>query len=708
MARMATIRAQIAENKAEATFDKKSKAIDDRVARAASGKALAEAAQDASYNGGVPATPAADTSGEGGGGDDGKKLFGGRKIGRREAWVRLSILTESEHVKGVLEYWEDKEETRAALENAQVCISSDLRPPRPSMAFDDPLPSFASAQDNCFETIDKSTRLRNQLDVEHLAARDTADSARQVFDKLLDGTEMKITEATGVMRRWHDRCERVETLVNNSFSQLRRAVSMLTSRAVLNDRIPQPARGNLTRMGKQCDEVDGFLAKMAAPVDEATLPAGAPESTPPASDDEDDEGGGNEDGGKEGQRRGLRASKEDGAKDGGGKEGGKDGRRGSLTTVPVVAASKELGGQNGAMAASDISMAVASLLNINSADGGNSGTVSETDLRAAQALQLCQTSEAAILQLYEELRIDVANKRAYKGPESAPQLEGVMAQEFNMRMPRRLPRAQLMARAISPDGAMHRGPPSGMRPPQSSDSTDTADAGGANAAGASERWQPDIEESEVMESVGRVAVIDPITLAGTAELEAEAEAEAALGVNAMEREIAEMELNAEQTRDELKARELKVLTEKLGKEEARKRAALTVSPPRRPKPPQNAKRPQTAGRRPSAQNRPGGKDGATAELAAVGVASVPVAAGIALPPSEDVPVAQRMTFMTEVGGSGERQKSTRIANLAGGGPSAGKGRSGAQSAGYRRGSSTTSAGRPGTAPRRTSLNIMPS
>ena len=105
-----------------------------------------------------------------------------------------------------------------------------------------------------------------------------------------------------------------------------------------------------------------------------------------------------------------------------------------------------------------------------------------------------------------------------------------------------------------------------------------------------------------MESVGRVAVIDPITLAGTAELEAEAEAEAALGVNAMEREIAEMELNAEQTRDELKARELKVLTEKLGKEEARKRAALTVSPPRRPKPPQNAKRPQTAGRRPSARN----------------------------------------------------------------------------------------------------------
>ena len=58
---------------------------------------------------------------------------------------------------------------------------------------------------------------------------------------------------------------------------------------------------------------------------------------------------------------------------------------GPQTAIPAFAP------QSG-VAAAGISMAVAALLGVDS-DGGASGTVSEADLRAAQATQLCQTSE---------------------------------------------------------------------------------------------------------------------------------------------------------------------------------------------------------------------------------------------------------------------------------------------------------------------------
>lgn len=87
---MAEIHAALAERRADATYEKKAKAADERFGHSAAAAALALEAADG-IGGGV------------------SELFAGRRIGKREGWERLCILTDCDHVKGVLEYWEDKE-----------------------------------------------------------------------------------------------------------------------------------------------------------------------------------------------------------------------------------------------------------------------------------------------------------------------------------------------------------------------------------------------------------------------------------------------------------------------------------------------------------------------------------------------------------------------------------------------------------------------
>ena len=100
-----------------------------------------------------------------------------------------------------------------------------------------------------------------------------------------------------------------------------------------------------------------------------------------------------------------------------------------------------------------------------------------------------------------------------------------MAQELNMRMPRRLPRAQVGARAISPDGrVVHR-----SVSPQRADSGATADGG--TPPGSFKKKHGDAADAmdEAGVGSGRAALLDPITLAGQVDLEEEEEAEMRFG-----------------------------------------------------------------------------------------------------------------------------------------------------------------------------------
>ena len=577
MEAMAAVEAKAAEERAEATFKDKSRKAGGRAA-------LPGAVANLSSNLETMSESAPTTAPAGG-------LFPGRRMGPREGWERLCILTEADSVKGVLEYWEDKIETRAALD---------------------------MAEENSENALEKQRRELNNLNAQHLAARDLADSGRQAFDALLDDVDSKIAKAAATGRAWNRRHETVERRVGDAFSQLRRAVGICTSRSVL-ERIAQPAKGMLDRKGKQIEEVDEALAKMRVQSEEAVEDAEAP------------------------------------------------------AMAPEAAAS------GGAVAASGISMAVAAVLGID-AESSNTGSVSETDLRAAQAMQLCSTTESALLQLIEMMKWnadDIPNRR----PDAAPQLEGEFAKELNMRMPRRLPRNEMRSVVVTPDGKLSRSvsPPAGTRSGEMEAGT-PADAPSASTLDAA-RKQLLLEEEDGLYNRHRNKVLDPITLAGQAEAEAEAEEE--LAAQLASGRAPEVEEGSEWLRDELKNRELKVLIDSVGKEEAKKRCYKF--PVRKPKPPQQPR-------------KTGGGRRVSVDVGAAGVAKPSAESLVAASPGASVGASAPTESRASRCGFAE-QLTTTV-------PSGAGARAGAHSAKQRssrrssEGASSTP--RAGSAPRRTS------
>ena len=536
----------VATKKANAKYEKENKKIDARTAPAKAAAALAKSAEGAKEE------------------EEEKNLFGGRKMGKREAWVRLCFLTdvdsESMDVQSVLEYWEDKEETRQALENVETERA---------------------------EKVEDNNRLLKRLEEEHLAARDENESARKAFDALLDEANERIKAVERVSRKWQKRLEKVEGLTGDAFSQLGRAVQMLTSRSVLH-RMNPDNKGKSERLGKQVEEVDSALSKVevwkaqleereqedlaneaaaaaAAAAFEAGMVEGGEgfEGGPPAFAEEEYEEGDDRDGTPRGGR--INANR-----------GGE---------AVVMNADGE-----GAVAASNISMAVANILGIS----GEGARVSESQLRAAKSDLLCDaTGDILEILMGKEVLKMTREEKANKRPEYAPQLEGDWASGLNMRMPSRLPRSELFSVMPNKEGKlperggslspqMRRGP-SGAESPALIGVLAEGPAAAPAAANAPAAEKPveapperrDSGPSIHTQSLIRVKVIDPITLAGQADVEAEEEAASKVKLTAEQAVAKKADAEEEATADgrfrmEVKRREYEVLVQKRGIEEATK------------------------------------------------------------------------------------------------------------------------------------------
>lgn len=123
---------------------------------------------------------------------------------------------------------------------------------------------------------------------------------------------------------------------------------------------------------------------------------------------------------------------------------------------------------------------------------------------------LCSTTETALHQLMDVMRwtrLDgqVTADAAVRRPDHAPQLEGQLATALNMRMPLRLPRREQKHLLPAADGTLP--DRASLSPEPRSQSRRGSDS------------PPWAESTEPMRF--RVAVLDPITLAGEAEIEAE-------------------------------------------------------------------------------------------------------------------------------------------------------------------------------------------
>ena len=105
----------------------------------------------------------------------------------------------------------------------------------------------------------------------------------------------------------------------------------------------------------------------------------------------------------------------------------------------------------GAVAASNISMAVANILGIS----GEGARVSESQLRAAKSDLLCDaTGDILEILMGKEVLKMTREEKANKRPEYAPQLEGDWASGLNMRMPSRLPRSELFSMMPNKEGKL--------------------------------------------------------------------------------------------------------------------------------------------------------------------------------------------------------------------------------------------------------------
>ena len=480
---------------------------------------------------------------------------------------------------------QDKEETRQALE---------------------------LANEERTEHIARQTRLLNELNAQHLAARDLADSGRAAFDEKLDEADASLAQTLVRANTWSQRCDNVESLIANATGILARAVGMLTHRSVL-ERTTQPTRGLLSRMAKQIDEVENALTNLSKADLGAAGSAGGGGSTAESDGGEEADGAATDDAATAAAAAAAPAAE---VTTGGGSATAAAAAPASAVTSAAARPSRpSSGATDGAakgVAASGISMAVASVLGSSEAEGGQSGSVSASELRAAQASLLCNTSETATLSLIEAMgwgEREIAERR----PETAPQLDGRIATQLNLRMPTQLPTRELSARSptkeagsgeedqspsSSPPGARRYPSPPGVRSRSPPGAGARGAVGGAMNAfdAASAALGLDLEQRM------RVSVLDPITLAGEAEAEAEAleeailEAEAGLRVGRRAELEAQAAWDEEGDRDAFKRRELDILVERLGKDEAQRRSGFKPAArlgPASPKP-QPPRRPRTS------------------------------------------------------------------------------------------------------------------
>ena len=458
------------------------------------------------------------------------------------------------------------------------------------------------------------------------------------------------------MRQWARRVERIEQLISAACSSvLSRSVGMLTHRAILESGLTGAQKGLLSRNARQLEEVGAALAslhKPAAPLQPTSAEGDAAEDVDgeAAAEDAAAAGGGGGGGGADQ----TDASGAAAAAAGGG--GGAGAAAGSMAGGGGGAG----GGATG-VAASGLSMAVAAMIGLDT-ESDRTGTVSGEELRAAQASLLCSTSEAAIVALLDMMKL-TPDEAVAKQPSYAPQLVGELASRLNIRTPRNLParelqRATQYARQLGFDAplsptqqrararreeraARENNTPSPKKGKKAAAAAAAAEAEAEAAADAEmRRVEADLDALGGAD-VGRFAftTIDPITLAGEAELEAEFIAEITSGALKLGVPAWALKGDYDVERDEVKLKALKAMTEKLGKGDERvQRYAAAVQASmqhRKPRPPDEPK--SGNGRR-----KPSGRPGVDDSSEGMGAAAN-AEAGLQ-PPTQPQSSQQRATF----------------------------------------------------------------
>lgn len=124
---------------------------------------------------------------------------------RQSAWEKLCIVADVDHLRGVLEYWEEKVETRQTLDELEE--------------------THADRKGDMIRDIGRlEAALHNQ--------RESNTEARKAFDANLDVIGRKGEETEGVANEWRRRCARVDKLTTEATTILTRLANALTHRAI--------------------------------------------------------------------------------------------------------------------------------------------------------------------------------------------------------------------------------------------------------------------------------------------------------------------------------------------------------------------------------------------------------------------------------------------------------------------------------------------
>ena len=156
---------------------------------------------------------------------------------RAEAWKKLTILCDTESLKGVLEFWEDKMETRSTLEELEE--------------------AQADRKEGMIQQIG---RLENALHNQ----RDSNSEARHAFDAKLDELELQTATTEAAARQWMQRCQRLEGIASETTSKLSALTHILTSRTI-TERVSFSYGKELRAKGKHLDDVAQALVVLQTP-----------------------------------------------------------------------------------------------------------------------------------------------------------------------------------------------------------------------------------------------------------------------------------------------------------------------------------------------------------------------------------------------------------------------------------------------------------
>ena len=154
----------------------------------------------------------------------------------RQAWQKIEMVTSCDHIKGVLEYWEEQATLRETLEQAE---------------------------DERAQRKDDTVRRLNAVHDEIALQRDTGYAARLAYDQMVEETDVKLAEKELGARRAKRRCERLEELTKHAFASLGRMAALLTSAGVL-DGTAAATRRQLVGKHREIEHAASLLASAEA------------------------------------------------------------------------------------------------------------------------------------------------------------------------------------------------------------------------------------------------------------------------------------------------------------------------------------------------------------------------------------------------------------------------------------------------------------